>query len=213
MPNMYPVALHLEGRLCAVVGAGKVGQRKVLGLLDAGAIVRVIGFEPTAQIQCLANDDLIELSVRGFDPSDLEGCCIAFAATDDERVNDLVGEVAKRLDILFCSATGGEGDFMVPAVLNRGHLQVAISTRGASPTYARLLRDYLEGHLVADHAELLAVLNAARNSVKKTCAHDAKKRHQILTALTPENMIADVQAGNLDQVKIRISQCLSLLQD
>ena len=213
MPNMYPVSLNIAGRCCVVIGAGKVAQRKVLGLLDAGAAVMVVGFEPSSKIQELADAGRIVLHARGFVPSDLDGCWLVVAATDDDEVNHHVAEVAKKLGILCGLASGGVGDFTAPAVLNQGDLQVAISTQGASPAYARLLRDYLERILVIEHAEVLSILKEAREFVKGACANDHEKRQKILHSLTFEDMVDDVQAGRIDQVKQRISQCLLLLQD
>ncbi len=208
----FPVVLSIEGRLCCVVGAGKVAERKVQSVLKAGARVRVVGLDPTPQLIKLANDKQIACYKRRFVDADLSGCWMAFAATDDDDVNAHVGALAKEQGILFGHAAGGEGDFMLPAVLDIGDLQVAVSTNGASPLYARWVRDYLQQHLAHEHAEVLSVLKSAREQLKRDLSNDSVKRQNIWRELISQEMVEAVQAGNVNQVKQRISECLSLSQ-
>jgi precorrin-2 dehydrogenase / sirohydrochlorin ferrochelatase len=208
----FPVVLNIKGRLCCVVGAGKVAERKVQNVLKAGAHVRVVGIEPTPNMIDLANDPQVELHQRRFVESDLNGCWMVFATTDDVQVNMYVGVLAKELGILFSDSAGGDSDFALPAVLDIGDLQVSISTDGASPLYARWMRDYLEQHLAREHAEVLSVLKLAREQLKSDLPNDSAKRQAIWRALISQDMIEAVQAGNMNQVKQRISECLSLSQ-
>ncbi|MFT5368242.1 MAG: precorrin-2 dehydrogenase/sirohydrochlorin ferrochelatase [Candidatus Latescibacterota bacterium] len=209
----YPVVLNISGRLCAVVGAGKVAERKVEGLLQAGAVVRVIGTHPTLRIQAWADDQNIELVDRGFFETDLDDCWLVFAATNNADVNEKVAAVTRGRNILFCHSAGGEGDFTVPAVLNNGDLQVAVSTRGASPTYARLVRDYLDEHLSTGHGEVLTILKQARAQLKEAVPNDSIRRQNIWRSMLSQDIFEAVQAGSLDEVKQRIFECLSLSQD
>jgi len=208
----FPVVLSIEGRLCGVVGAGKVAERKVQSVLKAGAKVRVVGLEPTPKLIDLAHDKKIELHQRRFLDADVMGCWMVFAATDDAEVNDHVGALAKEQGILFGHAAGGDSDFTLPAVLDIGDLQVAVSTNGASPLYARWVRDYLFHHLAREHADVLSVLKLAREQLKSDLPNDSVKRQNIWRTLISQDMVDAVQAGNVNQVKQRISECLSLSQ-
>lgn len=208
----FPVVLNIKGRLCCVIGAGKVAERKVQSVLNAGARVRVVGLQPTPKITALANDSQVELHQRHFFDSDLMGCWMVFATTDDDLVNAQVGMLAKKQGILFSHAAGGDGDFTLPAVLDIGDLQVSVSTDGASPLYARWVRDYLQQHLVSAHAEVLSLLKMVREQLKSDLPNDSDKRQAIWRALISQDMVEAVQSGNVNQVKKRISECLSLSQ-
>jgi precorrin-2 dehydrogenase/sirohydrochlorin ferrochelatase len=208
----FPVVLNIDGRLCCVVGAGKVAERKVQSVLKAGARVRVVGLDPTPQLMKLAHDKQIECYQRRFVDADLTGCWMVFAATDDDEVNAHVGALANEQGILFGHAAGGSSDFMLPAVLDIGDLQIAVSTNGASPLYARWVRDYLQQHLVDEHAEVLSVLKWAREKLKSDLPNDSVKRQKIWRTLISKEMVEAVQVGNVNQVKQRISECLSLSQ-
>lgn len=208
----YPVTLEVCNRLCLVVGAGKVAQRKIDGLLRAGARVRVVGVDVAREVDTLAQEQKIELHQRPFAPEDLDGCWMVFATTDDGSLNDEIGRLARKHRILFLNATG-EGDFALPAVLSRGHLQVAVSTDSASPSYARFMRDYLDEHLVEDHAQILSLLAEIRSKLKELYPTDTSKRQNIMRQLVLPDVVRAIQNGNLENIKTRIFECQSLPQD
>jgi precorrin-2 dehydrogenase/sirohydrochlorin ferrochelatase len=209
----YAIALDLSGTLCAVVGAGKVAERKIEGLLNVGAVVRVVGKHATPEIERLGRARHIAFFQRAFDPADLDDCRLVFAATDNSELNDSVGTLARQKSIFFCHCTGGDGDFTVPAILRDGDLMVAVSTGGASPAYAGWLRDYLADHLSKGHAEILSVLKQARMRLREAIPDDSVRRQNIWRSILSQDVIEAVQAGSLDSVKQRISKCLSSSQD
>jgi precorrin-2 dehydrogenase / sirohydrochlorin ferrochelatase len=209
----YPVVLTLRDRVCCVVGAGTVAERKIRGLLTAGAVVRVVGQEATPQIKTWNDDLRVEWREKRFSDEDVEACFLVFAATDSAHVNGEVGRSASRRGILFCDAGGSPGDFTMPAVLTRGELQIAVSTGGSSPTYARLVRDYLDRHLAHGHAELLAILKKIREELKSKDSKDSESRQHLWRAFVSEDIFDMVQNENLETVKQRISECQLLSQD
>jgi siroheme synthase-like protein len=136
---MYPIVLDLRGRLAVVVGGGAVGRRKAASLLAAGARVRLICLElppePAAGLDWLTD---------AYRPEHLDGAVLVFAAATAE-VNRSVVADARARGLWVCSATEpGDGDFVVPAVVRRGELTVAVSTGGAAPAAAAALRRHLE---------------------------------------------------------------------
>jgi len=136
----YPIFLNLKNREVLVVGAGKVGLRKVRGLLEAGAQVIVVApvFDP--EFEALP----VRIVRRRFRDSDLAAVALVFAATDSREVNRRVGALAKRKGILANIAdSASECDFLVPARVSKGAVQVAISTGGTSPQLASELRKKL----------------------------------------------------------------------
>jgi siroheme synthase-like protein len=137
----YPVFLNLRERPVLVVGAGKVALRKTLGLVEAGARVTVVAPESRAEFAALP----VRLLPRPFEPADLEGQYLAFAATDQREVNRGVREEARRRGIPVNVADApDECDFVVPARLQRAGVQIAISTGGKDPRRAAGMRRKLE---------------------------------------------------------------------
>ncbi|MCL6548240.1 MAG: bifunctional precorrin-2 dehydrogenase/sirohydrochlorin ferrochelatase [Alicyclobacillus sp.] len=145
---LYPAALDVRGRLCVVIGGGRVAERKVKGLLESGARVRVVSPELTPALADCAVRGQLEWVARAYQPGDVEGAWLVFAATDDPAVNRQVQADAERAErwvnvadnLALCS-------FQVPARVRRGPLLVAISTSGTDPAGARRLRQLLEEHL------------------------------------------------------------------
>ena len=141
----YPIFLDLAERPVVVVGGGRVAMRKTRSLLAAGARVAVISPAATAMVRRWAKGGRVRWVRRRYRAGDLRGARLAVAATDDETVNRQVCSEARRRKIFVnCAAPPGAGDFLVPSVMRRGPLAVAISTGGASPALARQMRRDLE---------------------------------------------------------------------
>ncbi len=140
----YPIFLDLREKPVLVVGAGAVALRKTRGLLEAGARVTVVAPRWRREFESLP----VRLARRRFRASDLRGACLAFTATDDRRVNRRVALEARRLGIPVNVADApAECDFLVPARVRSGALQLAISTGGRNPRLAAELRRKLEAVL------------------------------------------------------------------
>lgn len=145
MKTVYPIYLHQNSSLSAVVvGGGPVGQRKVTGLLSAGARVRLVSPTATPHLQDLAAAGRIEWLPRPYQTGDLDGALLAFAATNQRPVNAQVALDARNARIL-CNVADApdEGDFHVPAIHRQGDLTIAVGTGGHSPTHARRVRDLI----------------------------------------------------------------------
>jgi cobalt-precorrin 5A hydrolase/precorrin-3B C17-methyltransferase len=143
--SVYPIYLHQNPPLLAVVvGGGAVGQRKVMGLLAAGAQVRLVSPAATPYLQELAAAGQIEWLPRPYQTGDLSSALLAFAATNQRTVNAQVALDAHSARIL-CNVADAphEGNFHVPAVHRQDDLVIAVSTGGRSPTRARRVRDLI----------------------------------------------------------------------
>lgn len=151
----YPAFLDLKERLCVVVGGGVVALRKVESLIAAGALVRVISPEILPEIQDL---DSVEIKVKPYESRDLAGAFLIVAATDDESVNQAVSRDAARRHI-FCNVVDKpeQCSFIVPSVVERGPIKIAISTGGISPALSKRLRMEL-GAVVGEEYEYLALI-------------------------------------------------------
>jgi precorrin-2 dehydrogenase / sirohydrochlorin ferrochelatase len=137
----YPIFLDLKDRPVLVVGAGTVALRKTRGLVEAGAKVTVVAPDMLPDFDGLP----VRLIRRAFRAADLAGMVLVFAATDDRHVNHRIGIAAKGKGIFANIADSAqECDFVVPARVERGDVQVAISTGGKSPRVSADLRRKLE---------------------------------------------------------------------
>jgi precorrin-2 dehydrogenase/sirohydrochlorin ferrochelatase len=160
----YPIFALIEDRPCLVVGGGTVGERKVMDLRQAGAIVTVLSYELTPALQELAAAGQISYLNEDFTPAHLAGMILVMAATDDRDVNARVSAAARERGILVNVADDPEFcTFIVPAQVKRGDLTVAISTGGASPALARKLRQQLQQQFGPEYKPYLALLKGVRN--------------------------------------------------
>jgi siroheme synthase-like protein len=142
-----------------VVGGGTVAVRKARKLCQAGAEVVVISPEVHPEL----GEVSVEIHERPYEPGDLEGADLAFAATDRREVNAAVAREAHARGVSVNVADRPtEGDFAVPSTLRRGGLQVAVSTGGASPTLARRIRNELEEVFGPEWAGVVEELEAVR---------------------------------------------------
>ena len=206
----YPVFLKLEDRLCVVIGSGRVAERRVRGLCDAKARVRVVGITATKGIRELADEGAIHLCLRAFEPSDLDSSALVIAATDQIDVNRAVEAAAKYRGILFCGADPHtDSDFILPAVVRRGDLQVAISTGGHSPAYAALLRREIEAFLEDGHVGLLDRIAGLRRRVYARFPNAPERRQAFWRQLVTEDTLALARQGKWTEIEERIEVCLS----
>ena len=204
----YPVFLKVEDKLCVVVGAGRVAERRVRGLCEAKARVRVVGITATEGILKLADEGVIHLYQRAFEPGDLDGSALVIAATDHIDVNRAVQVAAKCREILFCGADSHtDSDFIVPAVVRRGDLQVAISTGGNSPAYAALLRREIEAFL--DDGQLLDLMADLRRRVYARFPNAPERRQAFWQELVTDDTLALARKGKWAEIEERIEVCLS----
>jgi siroheme synthase-like protein len=164
----FPVFVEMKNRRCLVIGAGSIGERKVAGLLDAGAAVTVISPAVSEKIARWCQNNLIEVVARRYQPGDLSGYELAFAATGDARVNTEVFTEGRRLGVWVNSADDpNHCDFILPSVLRRGQLTVAVSSGGGSPALARTIREELEMHLSQEYEQLAKLAAEARAEAHK----------------------------------------------
>ncbi len=159
---MFPVVLRFDGRLAVVIGGGKVADRKVGGLLDAGATVRVVAQVLVDGLRARANaaGGGLTLVERPYEPGDLDGAWYVVAATGDPLVQQAVADECETRGI-WCNAVDDPErcTALLPAVHRSGEVIVAVSTSGLSPTLARVLRDRIADALpisLGDIARTLA---------------------------------------------------------
>ena len=176
MPDYFPAFLDLRGRRCVVAGGGVIGERKAQALLECGAIVIVVSPTLTPDLAALAASRRIEHRARPFRRSDLRGCALAIAATGDARVDETIALMSRRARVLVNAVDRPEHcDFIMPSVLRRGELQIAVSTGGRSPALAGQIRRGLERLFGPDYAEIVWRAGADRRRARATATTAAER--------------------------------------
>jgi siroheme synthase-like protein len=175
----YPVFLDLEDRACLVVGGGPVAERKVESLLAVGARVTVVSPTVTARLAARAAAGRIAHRARAYRAGDLAGVRIVFVAADADAVTRAVVTAARARGVWVNAADEpARCDFILPSVIRRGHLAVAVSTGGASPAAARAVRRELEGYLTERHAALVDLAADARADLRTRGVSASPRRWQ-----------------------------------
>ena len=164
----YPVFLEMKDRRCVVIGGGAVAERKVEGLVAAGANVTVISPGMTDGLKELLKQGAIRHVAREYQAGDRAGYDLFFVATDNSEINAAVFSEARSLRIWVNSADDPDHcDFILPAVIRRGDLTVAVSTGGASPAVTRVIREELDEYFTADYARFVQIAGEVRIELRE----------------------------------------------
>lgn len=176
----YPIFADIKGRPVVVVGGGEVAFRKVKSLLDAGASVTVISPEAAKGLENLKDRGKIHIIKRKYRKGDLKGAFLAVSASDDKEVNNAVYREAEGSNKLVNVVDDpAHCNFIVPSVVDRGSLVIAISTSGKAPFLAKRLRQDLEKHIGAEYGVLAELLGEVRKNLLKTGVTRVKKERVI----------------------------------
>ncbi|MGA8438497.1 MAG: bifunctional precorrin-2 dehydrogenase/sirohydrochlorin ferrochelatase [Candidatus Sulfotelmatobacter sp.] len=197
MSNLFPMFLKLEDKRCLVVGAGKIGEPKIGGLIDTGARLHVVALEAAAAVHDWARAGKITLELRAFAAEDLNETFLAVVATASPALNESIYWEAQRRHVLCNVVDVAEYcDFYYPAVVRRGDLQIAVSTSGQSPSLAQRIRQQLERQFGPAYAQWVAELGATRRFVlasnlspqrKRKLLHSLANREAFAAALAEES--------------------------
>jgi len=194
--NLFPMFLKLEGKQCLVVGAGKIGEPKIGGLLETGARIRVVSLDASPTVREWARAGKIELEVRAFSAEDLDGAFLAIVATNSRTLNERVYREAQSRAVL-CNVVDVPDlcDFFYPAIVRRGDLQIAVSTAGQSPSLAQKIRQQLEKQFGPGYASWVAELGETRQFILSSDLDKERKLdllHSLASREAVEAALAEV---------------------
>ena len=162
-----PIFVQLKQRPCLVVGGGSIAARKVALLRKAHADVTVVAPELCAELIQLKQQGAIQHLEREFEKADLDNCVSVIAATNQKKVNETVSEMAQQLRLPVNVVDNQDlCTFIMPSIIDRSPVVIAISTGGASPVLARLIRTKLEGSIPAAYGRLARLVEDFREKVK-----------------------------------------------
>ena len=190
--SLFPIFVKLQGRLVVVVGGGNIAAGKIPGLLQSQARVRIIAPQINSQISAWVNAGEIDWSSKEFVPEDLKDATLVIAATSIPAVNAAVFQAAEARGI-FCNAVDDIANchFYYGSIVQRGDLQIAVSTNGKSPALAQRLRKELEQQYPAEYAAWLDSLGDAREKLRATSdPKDFEENKAILHRLASPEMFS-----------------------
>jgi siroheme synthase-like protein len=194
VPHLYPIFLDVSQRRALIVGGGAVAARKASGLLAAGGkSIRAVAPKFVRDFP-----QEVERKVGNFEPADLAGAELVFAATDSTAVNDVVVAEARQRNIWVQRGDGEDdepGDFTSPALLRCGPIIVAVSA-GGSPAIAAGLRDAMAGSVTDDWVKLAEAMKQLRPRIKQSGLPIARRR-EIFRALATNEAATELESGGM----------------
>jgi precorrin-2 dehydrogenase/sirohydrochlorin ferrochelatase len=204
----YPVFLDLKERLCVVLGGGRVAERKVKTLLRAGARVKVISPQLTASLARLKDGKRISHLSRAYRKNDLRGAFLAIGATDDRSINERIFReaAAGRIPVNVVDDPA-HSSFIVPSIVKKKALLVAISTSGKSPALARVLRQKLEKEIGPEYEGFLKLLGRVRAKLLPLGLGQSRNQ-KIFRKLVGEDLLPLIRGKKFRELNRRLAKVL-----
>lgn len=208
MPGYYPVMLDIRGRPVTVIGGDPVAAEKAATLAGCGAHVSVISLQPSAHMRELAARGQVVLRQQCYQPGDLAGAFLVVAAISDQALIEAVWQETQERGQLvnivdrprFCS-------FILPSILRRGRLTVAVSTQGASPALARGIRQQLEEHFSVAYEAYIELAALARTHLRRQgVGYEA--RDAFFQRFQTSPLLALLAAGEFAQASLVVADLL-----
>jgi uroporphyrin-III C-methyltransferase/precorrin-2 dehydrogenase/sirohydrochlorin ferrochelatase len=196
--DYLPIFYQIKQRPCLVVGGGAVAARKVSLLRKAGADVTVVAPEICDELAALVSSNKINHIGRVYQSEDLDNCALVIAATSQRDINERISAEANSRNLpVNVVDNPGMCSFIMPSIIDRSPVQIAVSTGGASPVLARLIRTRLEGLIPAAYGKLGALVESFRTRVKETFPNVEQRRQFWETIL--EGPVAELVFSGHDQ--------------
>lgn len=200
----YPAYLDLRGHPCVVIGGGEIAERKITTLLDAGARVTVVSPTLTAALAGLADTHEIVHHPRPYRRGDLAGAWLAYAAVGDDIVHAAIAAEAAEARVFLNVVDRPQlCSFIVPAILDRDPVSIAVSTGGASPALAKRLAAELAKTVGPEWRLAAMVLGALRTRVA-----EGEARARAFSALADTPLLAALRAGDGARVDALLAEQL-----
>ncbi len=204
----YPIFIKLDGKTALVVGGGRVAQRKIETLLEYGASVHIISKGLTDRLKQLVEDGDIRHMGEKFEDKHLDGTFLVIAATDDEKLNHEISETAQKRGLLINAVDQPpDCNFIVPSIVKKGDLILAISTSGKSPALAKKLRKQMDGQFDSEYEAFLVLMGCLRKEVLKMgLSHNENGR--IFKEIVDSDVLEALACKDRDRVKLTLKRIL-----
>jgi len=189
----FPVFLDLKKKSCVVIGGGQVAERKARALVKAGARITVVSPQVTEGLRRMEEKGKIAIRRGSFRAMDLKAAYLAIAATNHRATNEQIFQKASDLRIpINVVDDPNHCSFIVPSIISRGGILLAISTGGQSPALARALRKKLQKEIGPEYAVLLKILGAVRKKILPL-KWGAEKKRSIFDVLLQEELLGMIR--------------------
>ncbi len=191
-----------------MVGGGRVAQRKIETLLEYGASIHIISKELTHRLKELVESGDIRYMGEKFENKHLDGVFLVIAATDDEKMNHEISETAQKRGLLINAVDQPiDCNFIVPSIVKRGDLILAISTSGKSPALAKKLREKMDGQFGSEYESFLNLMGCLRKEVLKMgLSHNENGR--IFKEIVDSEVLEALTRNDRDKVKSMLRSIL-----
>ena len=207
--DFLPIFMNIRGQRCLVVGGGEIAARKAALLQEAGAEITVVSPKLSSTLQRQVGQGSVSYRQGLFVASDLDGVSLVIAATDDEAVNRQVSELAKARQLPVNVVDNPElCSFIVPSIIDRSPVQIAVSTGGASPVLARLLRTRLESVIPSAYGRLASMVDGFRDRVKARFA-DVNARRNFWEQVLEGKIAEMVFSGKDEEAEAELERALA----
>lgn len=199
MPAYYPLMLDLRGRVAIVIGGDSVAAGKAATLAASGALVHVLSPTYDTEMRQLAEQQQVTLEYKAYEPGDLAGAFVIVAATNDRQLIEAIwtetqerGQLVNIVDVpQYCN-------FIVPSILRRGQLTIAVSTEGASPGLAKRIRHELEEHFSPTYGTYIQLASIVRKYLR-TSGVSYQRRDDFFGDFFDSDVLAHIVSGNVEQ--------------
>lgn len=196
----YPLFVSLDRRVCLVIGGGAVGERKVRGLLQCGASVRIVSRELTPWLKAMCERGAVTYAGSDYEPGQFENIDLVFAASSDPALNQRVAADASEGRVWCNMATDPDlGSFIIPAVVQRGPLTIAVSTSGLSPAVARNIREKLDQEFGPSWQAYLNLMGLLRKAILARGLESSENR-RLLTEIADLPVVEWIEGGDVDRI-------------
>ena len=204
----YPICLDIRNRNCLVVGGGSVGTRKVKKLLECGAKVTVVSIDVTEKLKELSDCGVIQMKERDFQTADLDDRFLVIGATDNQELNIKIHAEAEQRGLLCNIADHPKAcNFILPSIVNRGDLIIAISTSGKSPAFAKRLRKRLEKEFGNEYAEFLNLMGAIRQKLLSQ-DHEPEAHKHLFEQLIERDLVEMLKESDTENINLLLLDVL-----
>lgn len=206
----YPAYLDLREHPCVVIGGGAAAEHKALSLIEAGADVTVISLSLSPKLHELSDSGKITHLQKEFEDQDVSGAFLVIAAADSPAVNTNAAQICKKKHVLVnVDASHEESSFIVPSVVERGDLVIAVSTAGASPALSLKIAQELGQQYGHEYESFLDKLTTIRKRILEGVA-DEGERGKIFQAIIDSDVVELLRQGKTHEAEIRMTELAGL---
>ncbi len=204
--KFLPVYLDLQDKTCLVVGGGMVAARKIRLLLSAGAQVTLVSPENCDEVNEMVKQDKVTFHQRPFSAEDIDGQTLIIASTDNGPINKQIAELAAANNIP-CNVVDNpdNGSFIMPSVIDRSPVLVAVSTGGSSPVLARIIKARLESLIPAGYGKLAEIAAEYRDKIKQSFANGSTRK-RFWKHVLQSGFAERVFSGHLQEARVLLDK-------